>query len=479
MTSSPASGRTRCSSSAPARPGSRSARFCAERGAQVTVTDSAAAPSCTAAREQLGDRVDVGARQAHRRRSFLEADLIVVSPGVPDIEPLQVARKKGVRVTGEIELAAEFIQAPIVGVTGTNGKSTVTALAGEIARQTGTADLRRRQPGHAAHHRGRHAGGDARGHLVVVELSSFQLETVEKLHPRAAALLNLTPDHLDRYPASMDLRRGQAQRSRAQPRRRRRRGRQRRRSVLLGARGERLRKRTRVRTFSPRRARDDNRRAIDGCRRRAASWSRSASAIPIGELQPGRPAQPRQRARRHPAHARQRARHLRPGARGAGGVPPAAASHAARRREARRSRFYDDSKATNVDSVVAGARRLPDAVRAHRRRARQGRLVRAAGAARCATIAAARWCSSARRPTRSTARAAPTIRRTTEPRRARDVDGGGGRARRRARAAGRRGGAVAGVQLLRHVRQLRASRPRLRGAQWRRYEGARPRPRRT
>lgn len=177
------------------------AKFCAARGAQVTVTDKRTGAELHAARAELGDRVqwELG---KHIQRSFLDADLIVVSPGVPEIEPLAVARKKGVRITGEIELAASFIAAPIVGVTGTNGKSTVTALAGEMARATG-------RPAFVGGNLGTPLIGavdtpaaSVKG-IVVVELSSFQLETAEKLHPRAAAFLNLTPDHLDRY-ASLD-----------------------------------------------------------------------------------------------------------------------------------------------------------------------------------------------------------------------------------------------------------------------------------
>jgi UDP-N-acetylmuramoylalanine--D-glutamate ligase len=174
------------------------ARFCAARGAQVTVTDRRGDDELAAARAALGDKVtwELG---RHVTQSFLEADLIVVSPGVPDIEPLQLARQRGVRITGEIELAASFLRAPLVAITGTNGKSTVTALAGEIAAQTG-------KPTFAGGNLGTplidavDSDAATRG-IVVVELSSFQLETAERLHPRAAAFLNLTPDHLDRYPS--------------------------------------------------------------------------------------------------------------------------------------------------------------------------------------------------------------------------------------------------------------------------------------
>jgi UDP-N-acetylmuramoylalanine--D-glutamate ligase len=173
--------------------GLAAARFCASRNAQVTITDK---------RSEV-ERGDLAASAiwelgGHRLESFTSADLIVVSPGVPEIAELKAARDKGVRITGEIELASLFIRAPIVAITGTNGKSTVTALAGEIARQTG-------RPTFVGGNLGTPlitcVGTDAaspRG-IVVAELSSFQLETCEKLRPRAAALLNLTPDHLDRY----------------------------------------------------------------------------------------------------------------------------------------------------------------------------------------------------------------------------------------------------------------------------------------
>src|SRR5262249_9401121 len=123
----------------------------------------------------------------------------VLSPGVPEIPELQLARKKGVQVTGEIELAARFVAAPIIGITGTNGKSTVTALAGAIAQATGRPTF---VGGNLGTPLSSAVGSEAAwaGGLVVVELSSFQLETAVSLRPRAAVLLNLTPDHLDRYP---------------------------------------------------------------------------------------------------------------------------------------------------------------------------------------------------------------------------------------------------------------------------------------
>ena len=168
------------------------ARFCAARGAQVTVTDKRSdvtqepIPHVT---YELG---------GHVLASFTQADLVVLSPGVPELPEVKAAREKGVRVTGEIELAAGFIEAPIVAITGTNGKSTVTALAGAIALETGRPIFVGGNLGTPLITCVDTPAATAAG-IVVVELSSFQLETCEKLHPRAAALLNLTPDHLDRY----------------------------------------------------------------------------------------------------------------------------------------------------------------------------------------------------------------------------------------------------------------------------------------
>jgi UDP-N-acetylmuramoylalanine--D-glutamate ligase len=167
------------------------ARFLAARGVHVTVTDKRPmdAASIDGVRWELG---------GHRAESFTGAELIVLSPGVPEIPELTAARQAGVPVTGEIELASRFIEAPIVGITGTNGKSTVTALCGALAQASG-------RPAFVGGNLGtplvEAVGTEAASPsgICVVELSSYQLETVDTFHPRAAAFLNLTPDHLDRY----------------------------------------------------------------------------------------------------------------------------------------------------------------------------------------------------------------------------------------------------------------------------------------
>jgi UDP-N-acetylmuramoylalanine--D-glutamate ligase len=174
------------------------ARFCASRNAAVTITDTQG-PSALAKvmrdPELRGVSWELG---GHREETFTSADLVVISPGVPEIPEVKAAREKGVHVTGEIELASRFIQAPIVAITGTNGKSTVTALCGEIAKHTGRPTFVGGNLGTPLITCVGTPAATVKG-IVVVELSSFQLETCETLKPKAAALLNLTPDHLDRY----------------------------------------------------------------------------------------------------------------------------------------------------------------------------------------------------------------------------------------------------------------------------------------
>jgi UDP-N-acetylmuramoylalanine--D-glutamate ligase len=122
-------------------------------------------------------------------------DLVVVSPGVPRSHPdLQRAQSLGIPVIGEVELALQFLEAPIVGITGTNGKSTTTALCGEMAK---AADRRVFVGGNLGTPLSEAVGGHY--DLLVVELSSFQLQSAPSLHPKVGALLNLSPDHLDRH----------------------------------------------------------------------------------------------------------------------------------------------------------------------------------------------------------------------------------------------------------------------------------------
>jgi UDP-N-acetylmuramoylalanine--D-glutamate ligase len=179
------------------RSGTAAAQLCAARGARVTVTDNRAASALGASLAALpvGVQTELG---GHQTASFTGADLIVLSPGVPEIPALVAARRAGVAVTGEMELASRYIQAPMVAITGTNGKSTTTTLCGAILAETGRPTFVGGNLGQPlAEAVGTPAAGA--GGYCVVEASSFQLETVETFRPRVAVLLNVTADHLDRH----------------------------------------------------------------------------------------------------------------------------------------------------------------------------------------------------------------------------------------------------------------------------------------
>jgi len=125
---------------------------------------------------------------------------VVVSPGVSLEEPfLERARSAGPRSSAISELFARAVEGPVVGVTGTNGKSTVTTLIAQMAQ---TAGRRVRAGGNLGEPALDLLAGEV-GELYVLELSSYQLETTSSLKLRAATILNITPDHLDRY-ASVD-----------------------------------------------------------------------------------------------------------------------------------------------------------------------------------------------------------------------------------------------------------------------------------
>jgi len=175
-------------------------RFLTARGALVRVNDQrdlAALGAAAAEAEALGAELVLG---GHPESAFENLDLIVVSPGVPPLALLEEAERRGAQVVSEVELASRFLDAPIVAITGTNGKSTVTTLIGEMCnyleRPIFVGGNLGRPMIEAA---GTDAGGE--GGLVIVELSSFQLERVSEMRAHVALLLNVSADHLDRYPS--------------------------------------------------------------------------------------------------------------------------------------------------------------------------------------------------------------------------------------------------------------------------------------
>ncbi|MDP1571910.1 MAG: UDP-N-acetylmuramoyl-L-alanine--D-glutamate ligase [Vicinamibacterales bacterium] len=179
-----------------ARSGLAAAALLVRRGARVTLADSRTAIAEDAALRALGITVELG---PHRLDTFLGAELIVTSPGVPlEIEPIARARQAGVPVVGELELASRWLRGRVVAITGTKGKSTTTTLVGRMLEASGRRVL---VGGNIGVPLSAQVDASTSDTLHIVEASSFQLETTETFHPWIAALLNLSPDHLDRHPS--------------------------------------------------------------------------------------------------------------------------------------------------------------------------------------------------------------------------------------------------------------------------------------
>lgn len=174
------------------------AHFLIKRDAIVTVTDSGAGDQVKEAAEKLktmGVMIELGGHSPH---VFNDTELIILSPGVPHtLKHFNDARKRGIPVLGEIELASRFISEPIIAVTGTNGKTTVTSLLGEMLMKSGKETF---VGGNIGNPLIGYADSNQKADCLVVELSSFQLDTIEHFRPDVAVLLNITDDHMDRYP---------------------------------------------------------------------------------------------------------------------------------------------------------------------------------------------------------------------------------------------------------------------------------------
>lgn len=176
--------------------GVAAARLCARRGARVVATDQKPREALSAeARALEGEGITLAAG-GHGAAGLEQADVIVVSPGVPPLPAVEQAARRKVPVWGEIELAVRSLAhpAPIVAVGGTNGKSTTTSLLGALLSAEGRRTFAGGNLGEplAAH-------ADEAFDVLVLEVSSFQMERVDRFRPRVSVLLNVTPDHLDRY----------------------------------------------------------------------------------------------------------------------------------------------------------------------------------------------------------------------------------------------------------------------------------------
>lgn len=178
-----------------ARSGIAAAELLANRGASVTLTDTRGSVPEAEPLRQLGVALEMG---GHQEATFAGADLIVLSPGVPPEQPfIQAARRQGIPVIGEIELAYRWLQGRVIAITGTKGKSTTTALTGRILERAG---LKVTVGGNIGQPLSAQVPESTPDTFHVVETSSFQLEQIETFHPWIAVMLNFSPDHLDRHP---------------------------------------------------------------------------------------------------------------------------------------------------------------------------------------------------------------------------------------------------------------------------------------
>jgi UDP-N-acetylmuramoylalanine--D-glutamate ligase len=180
------------------RSGAAVAELLVAHGARVTLTDTRTELDEAPALQSRGIALELG---GHRTETLIAADLVVLSPGVPPRQPaIDAARSAGVPVTGELELASRWLRGRIVAITGTKGKSTTTTLTGRMLEEGGR---RTRVGGNIGLALSAQVHDSTPDTIHVVEVSSFQLETTETFHPWIAALLNFSPDHLDRH-ASVD-----------------------------------------------------------------------------------------------------------------------------------------------------------------------------------------------------------------------------------------------------------------------------------
>jgi UDP-N-acetylmuramoylalanine--D-glutamate ligase len=180
-----------------ARTGVATALFCAKHNAIVTATDSRPESELGDAPDKLreaGVTLELG---GHQEKTYLAQDLIVPSPGVPADEPLLVkARSKGITVWSEIELAYRFQEGEMIGITGSNGKTTTTSLVHHILKTAGRKAI---LAGNVGTPLISCVDSMTSETMAAVELSSFQLELTDKFRPDISVFLNLTPDHLDRH----------------------------------------------------------------------------------------------------------------------------------------------------------------------------------------------------------------------------------------------------------------------------------------
>jgi UDP-N-acetylmuramoylalanine--D-glutamate ligase len=184
------------------RTGVSLSRFLSDHGAKVTITDHKSRAELSTALEQIEElpiEFDLG---GHTPKKFLEQELIVLSPGVsPYLKIFEYARNHGVKVTGEFEFSNWFVNEPVVAITGTNGKTTTTALVYKMLKGAGIDVWVGGNYGPPVVD---YLRSDKKAQVLVLEVSSFQLEHCEKFNPQNIVFTNLAEDHQDRYKSMED-----------------------------------------------------------------------------------------------------------------------------------------------------------------------------------------------------------------------------------------------------------------------------------
>ena len=179
-----------------ARSGIAAAELLARRGARVTLTEMRAEVADAEPLCRLGVQLELG---GHQTETLTQADLVVLSPGVPpDQAAVREARERGVPIIGELELASRWLRGRVVAITGTKGKSTTTALTGQMLEAAG---YKVTVGGNIGAPLSAQVSASTPDTVHVVEASSFQLEQIETFHPWIAVMLNFSADHLDRHPS--------------------------------------------------------------------------------------------------------------------------------------------------------------------------------------------------------------------------------------------------------------------------------------
>lgn len=182
--------------------GAALAHFLTEHGAQVTITDHKSKPELASQLELLGDlpiKFDLG---GHSPKTFLQQDLVILSPGVPStLKIFEYARSQGIKITGEFEFSSQFVKEPMIAITGTNGKTTTAKLIQAMMTESG---IKAWLGGSLGTPLVDYLRSKEKAQVVIAEVSSYMLETCDTFNPTNILFMNLAENHLDRYRSMED-----------------------------------------------------------------------------------------------------------------------------------------------------------------------------------------------------------------------------------------------------------------------------------